>query len=240
MGQFITRGDPLATLSQLPDEQLFGIAKNESADHKELAVKLLVERSSLFAGRPEISYQAKKLILDNPLVLKKVDPSAGMHALRLPGVIDVLADAQAKRQALERVVGENNATHNEQITALTAAVTANKTSAEYELRTAYSVLWRDATHKAFKLTEDIAALKLAVDAQLAEVRELHAEDVAAATERLRLLERSTWRKLVDWYHARRARSKNLTFTVTDEGDEAHAIELQETDHAITTSHQGTT
>ena len=119
-----------------------------------------------------------------------------MHALKIPGVVDVLSDLQLKRRALEGVVGETNATNTANHTALTSVVTANKDSIEYELRAAYTSLWSDATRKAFQLSEVMNQQKLDLDQRIIELQDEYRSDIAAASERLRLLERSLWWKLV--------------------------------------------
>jgi hypothetical protein len=63
--------DQRLNLQTLPGENVFDIARNESAQHRELALRILVERGSLYAGRDEIADEARRLIIDNPSVRKK-------------------------------------------------------------------------------------------------------------------------------------------------------------------------
>ena len=100
--------DPRLDLERLPDLNVFEIARNESAAHRELAIRILVERGSRLAGREEIAAEARQLVFDHPAVLKRIDPASAIHGLKLPGgVIDVLTDMQAKRVALTDVVSQH-------------------------------------------------------------------------------------------------------------------------------------
>ena len=63
--------DQRLNLQTLPDENVFDIARNESAQHRELALRILAERGSLYASRDEIADEARRLIIDNPSVLKE-------------------------------------------------------------------------------------------------------------------------------------------------------------------------
>jgi hypothetical protein len=36
------------------------------------------------------------VVIDHPAIVKRIDPATAIHALRLPGVIDVLSDLQNK------------------------------------------------------------------------------------------------------------------------------------------------
>jgi hypothetical protein len=190
--------DPRIDLEHLPEETLFNIARNPAAVHRGLAMRLLVERASLFAGHPDIAEECRELVIQDPIVLKKVDPAQALHALRLPGVIDILADLQTRRIALTRTVAEQNTAHTKQIESLGSTVSNNKDAAELALRQAYSSLWKDATVKIF-------TLKTEHDEQIAALRADHEREIAAANVRLVLLERSPWKKFTDWVKARWSR-----------------------------------
>ena len=96
MTNVTTYHDPRLDLESLRAEDLYAIASNESAAHKDLALRILVERGSLFALKDDVYADAQKLILDNPIILRKVDPASAVIALKLPGLIEVVADAQRK------------------------------------------------------------------------------------------------------------------------------------------------
>jgi hypothetical protein len=196
---------PRLDLEQLPDDQLFNVARNPSAVHRKTALRILVERASLYAGHNEIANEARELVLQDPIVLKKVDPASGLQALRLPGVIDVLADLQTKRLALANQVAEHDATHTETSAVLAATVIDNKAANDRALRDASVALWKYVLKQAWQGVEDAATQKVAVDNQIAELREEHEKGITAASERLRLLERSPWRRLADWCKAHWAR-----------------------------------
>jgi len=52
--------------------------------------------------------------------------------------------------------------------------------------------------QAWQGIEDAATQKVTVDNQIAELREEHEKDITSVSERLRLLERSAWQRLVDY------------------------------------------
>jgi hypothetical protein len=190
--------DPRLDLERLPSEQLFGVARNTAAVHRLLAIQILVERASPFAGREEVKAEARQFVLNNPIILKKVDPAAAAFAASLPGVVDCIADGHTKHIELARTVNEHHAAnaedhdaHTQKTAALEATVNDNKAAHEQALREAHSTLWRDYTRKIFQL-------KLDHDNELAGLRLEHEKDVTAAKARLTLLERSLWRKFIDY------------------------------------------
>jgi len=196
--QAMTSGDPRTSLEALPDQNLYDVARNPSAIHRLLCLRILVERCSLFATREDVSNEARQLIIDNPLIRKKIDPASAVHALRLPNIIDVAADQQEKHAGLSVLVSRYETEHRQSIGALESTVASNKDEGDLALREAYSTLWLDGVRKAFQLTEAMNAQKAELDARISELREHHAKEIAAAAERLRLLERSPWRRFVDW------------------------------------------
>jgi hypothetical protein len=50
-----TMQDPRTDLERLPSGNLYGVARNAASVHRQLAIQLLVERASPFAGRDEIA-----------------------------------------------------------------------------------------------------------------------------------------------------------------------------------------
>jgi hypothetical protein len=189
---------PRLDLEQLPDDQLFMVARNPSAAHRKTALRLLVERASLSAGHNDVADEARELVLEDPIVLKKVDPASGLQALRLPGVIDLLADLQSKRLALANQVAEHHAAHTESGALLAATVVNNKAAGDRALHDACVALWKYVLKQAWQGIEDAATQKVTVDNQIAELREEHEKDITSASERLRLLEQSAWQRLVDY------------------------------------------
>jgi hypothetical protein len=234
--------DPRADLERLPSEQLYTIARNESATHKALALRILIERGSEFALQPEVAEEARELILNDPVILKKSNPACGVTALSMPGVLDVLADNQVKRAELAELVDQNHATSTRSLAALEStvsrnhaanlealndetdnleqqfvqrhaqlkqtvaqlghAVVANKELSDQAVREACATLWKYILKQAWQVAEDAAAQRIAFNTQLADLQGEFARYTQAATERLRLLERSPWRKVLDWLHAR--------------------------------------
>lgn len=96
----LTPGDPRTNLEHLPDANLYDVARNSSAVHRLLCLEILVERCSVYAARDDVANEARQLIIDNPLILKEIDPASAVHTLRLPNIIDVAADQQVKRAEL--------------------------------------------------------------------------------------------------------------------------------------------
>jgi hypothetical protein len=201
----MTYHDPRLDLEALRAEDLYAIASNEAATHRELALRILVERGSLLAVKDNLAAESHALILDNPIILKRIDPAAAVTALSMPGVIECIADAQMKRQALAKVLDKNNASHTQSIASLETTVSTNKAANGQALHDAFVKLWTYFARQNWQITEDAAAQKAAFDREIATLQEVHARDVQAAAERLRLLERSTRRKLVDWAKSRWAR-----------------------------------
>ena len=70
--------DPRADLERLPYESLYSVARDESAQHRMLAIRILVERGSPPALQPDIVDEARALKMREPTVV----PS---------GVIDIFA-----------------------------------------------------------------------------------------------------------------------------------------------------
>ena len=218
--------DPRLNLDALRAEDLYAIAVNPAAAHRDLAIQILVERGSLFALKDDIAEESRQYVLDNPIVLKKIDPAAAVTALSMPGVIECIADAQQKRKALARVVSEHNAAHIGHIAALETAVANNKVAGDHALHDACATLWRYVLKQAWQGVEDAAPRTAELKTTIAELRAEHAQDITAAAERLRLLERSPWRKLVDWWAKRSRFRKSEPATVLTEQDEDAAFQTR--------------
>ena len=83
--------DPRIDLERLPSETLYDIGRNTAAAHWKLAIQILVERGSHLACRDEIAAEAKDFVLNDPLVLRRIDPvSAALATTKLPGIVDCL------------------------------------------------------------------------------------------------------------------------------------------------------
>ena len=113
--------DPRADLERLPSESLYSVGRNESAQHRMLAIRILIERGSPLALQPDVVEEARALKLRDPAVVP-------------PGVIDIFAG------------------------------------------------------------------KLDIGSQIAALQAEHMKDRTAIERRLALLERTSWRKLVDRFH----------------------------------------
>jgi hypothetical protein len=191
--------DPRTDLERLPSENLFDLARNDAATHRKLAIQLLVERGSHLACRDEIAAEARDYVLNDPIVLKRIDPaSAALATAKLPNIIDCLAHEQTKRVELSRVVGEHHAAHTQKNATLEATVTENRVAGEQALAQAYELLWGYFARQGWQLAQAHTDQKLDFDRQLQTLQEEHEKDITAATARLTLLERSLWRKLVDY------------------------------------------
>jgi len=190
--------DPRTDLERLPSENLYDIARNSAAVYRKLAIEILVERASPFAGRDEIAAEAREFVLNNPIIIKKIDPAGAAFATNLPGVVDCIADGHSRHIELARVVGEhhavhtdNHVAHTQKTAALESTVNENKATSALAIAEAYSVLWRDYTQKVFQL-------KVEHDNELAALRAEYQKDNEVATARMTLLERSLWRKFIDY------------------------------------------
>jgi hypothetical protein len=170
-------------LAQFRSEDLLAIARNQSAQMRHEAIRILVERGSEHCGHPDISHEAASIVHSDPQVLKLADPS--VHAAgRLPGVLDVLARSIDRIGILEDI----GKVTREDIAALLAKIQEqrrNTIELESQLRTALAETDR-------RLTEQIVSsyqrLALLTD-----------EAFARTDKRLRLLERSWWQRIKDWW-----------------------------------------
>jgi hypothetical protein len=63
----VTPPTPRSSLEHLPDGHLYDIARNPSAIHRLLCLRILVERASLCAAREDAVDEERGLIIDNPL-----------------------------------------------------------------------------------------------------------------------------------------------------------------------------
>jgi hypothetical protein len=185
--------DPRTDLERLPSENLFDLARNDAATHRKLAIQLLVERGSHLACRDEFAAEARDYVLNDPIVLKRIDPaSAALATAKLPNIIDCLAHEQTQRVELSRVVSEHNAAHTQKNATLESIVNDNKAVGEQALAQAYELLWGYFARQGWELAQAQSDQKLDTDKQLQELRSEHQQDNEAASERLRLLERSAW------------------------------------------------
>jgi hypothetical protein len=190
--------NPRTDLERLPSANLFDIGRNPAALHRKLAIEILVERASPLVGREEIAEEAREFILNNPVVIKTIDPAAAWLAPNLPNIVDCLAHEMTQREELSRIVGEhhavhtdNHVAHTQKTAALEATVNKHEAANVLAIAEVRAVLWRDYTGKIFQL-------KLDYDSELAELRAEHEKDITAATKRLTLLERSLWQKFMDF------------------------------------------
>jgi hypothetical protein len=96
---------PRAALELLPSDILFSIARNECAQHRVLALRLLVERRSRLALQPEIVEEARELKLIDPATIDnfgdKLDFDAQIAVLRAEHAADTKA-ANDRLAMLER------------------------------------------------------------------------------------------------------------------------------------------
>ena len=95
--------DPRADLERLPSETLYSVARNESAQHRMLAIRILIERGSRLALQPDIVDEARALKVREPAVLPPgaIDIFVGKPDIN--GQIAALRAEHAKdRTAVER------------------------------------------------------------------------------------------------------------------------------------------
>lgn len=176
-------------LQTLRSEDLLSLARNPSATVKRDALRLLIERASPHAAHPDVAEEAKVIILNDPGILKKADPGSIVFAHKLPGVLDVIVNEAAKTKLLESKA-VRFADHIEQL------VAADNKLYKADL---------DARIKTYELVGEISDEHQATKEELLKTLE-HLQYIAdeygnrleAAEIRLALLERSLWRKIVDW------------------------------------------
>ena len=164
--------DPRIDLETLRSEDLYGIASNEAAVHKDLALQILVERCSEFALKDDVAAAAQEFVLDHPLILKRINPATAVNALTMPGVIEVLDDVQKKRQALGRVVDRNNEAQAQSIASLEAAIKASSAAHDEALANEQAERLTMAAEHAQSdadITNSIADLNIATSKAIANV-----------------------------------------------------------------------
>lgn len=71
-------------LTNLRDDDLLHLARNPAAEFRQLAILLLVERSSLLAQHEDIAAEAGHFVLPHPLILKTIDPERTTSSIKLP------------------------------------------------------------------------------------------------------------------------------------------------------------
>jgi hypothetical protein len=72
-------------------------------------------------------------VLRDPVILKKIDPATAIVSLKLPGIVDVLADNSTKRAELAELVAEHYATGTRKLAALESTVNSNHADAVQSL-----------------------------------------------------------------------------------------------------------
>lgn len=194
----------------------------------------------------EIADEARELVLRYPVILRKIDPATAIVivSLKLPGIVDVLADNSTKRAELAELVDEHYAANtrkpaacestvnsnqtanaqtlaNEtrllgqafvdghrqlrqdfegQLATLGCTVIANKADSEQALHEAYTSLWKYFAEQQWWFSQNYDSRSLTLDEKLDTLQAEQNKNRPAAKDRLALLERSPWRKLVDGYH----------------------------------------
>jgi hypothetical protein len=155
-------------LQLLRNEELLSLARNPAANLRTDAIRLLIERGSSYVGHADIAAAAGHMIFREPALLKKCDPGAEVLARKLPGLLDVVATEVKKTHELEQKAGECEGRH-----VTIAAAVENLRSELDDIKREH----REGIDQIFK--------KLDATHSTAEARPAR-------------LERSLWRKFVDW------------------------------------------
>lgn len=169
-------------LQLLRNEDLLSLARNPVATVKHDAIRLLVERGSPHAGHPDIVEEAARIIYLEPIILKKSDPASAVAANKLPGLLDVIASEVKKVRTLEFRAGqfaEKHAVH------------------ETDLLDLRLLLHRKHADM-LELHNSVSKELMKTDSILSDENRSAHNKIQAAETRLALLERSLWRKFVDW------------------------------------------
>jgi hypothetical protein len=207
-------------LSLLRDDDLLHLARNPSCNCRADAIRLLVERSSHHAGHPDIAAEASALLHADPLILKKIDPAAAFSAHRLPGLIEILAkdvkDTRAveqKASALEQnlnqtadglrgTIAEKEQALKQQHEDLRASLGKDLSELYERLNETSQALLATQTASSNSLEKKQEAIRTELLVTLGAAQELYGKRTDALEARLARLERSLWRKIVDWFKGR--------------------------------------
>lgn len=181
--------DPRIHLEPLRAEDLHNIARNSAAAHRLLAVRMLVERGSALACSDELVADARAAILDDPCLLRMCRENGMDPALitKLPGILDLIIHERQACVALAATVGNNRAAHAQELATLAATVGDN-----------------NAAHNS-ALAEQSCSLSKAIAQQREQIQtniDAHQQALDVTNTRLARLERSLWRKCVDWWKER--------------------------------------
>jgi hypothetical protein len=156
---------------------LFNIARNHCAQHRLLAIKMLVERGSPLACSDEVIELAKDVIFADPITLATCHENmSAATAAKLPGPIELIASGLHQHIALAGRVAEAHAAHARDIADLNENTAA----------------------QARTVVDRVAALARDLGEQREELKKVlttHAEELQAVQARLALFERSPWAKL---------------------------------------------
>jgi hypothetical protein len=170
-------------LRLLRNDDLLNLARNPVANSRAAAIRLLVERGSSLASHPDIATEAASMVYADPIILKKADPASEIGARKLPGLIEVIAHEVKSNRALEQKSSVLETNHGQ---------------------------LKDALREKTELIESAhAATKQALLDQHEALKKIHESRFEEAEQRLQnaearvsRLERSLWRKLVDWIKGR--------------------------------------
>ena len=179
----------IAELNLLRSEDLLSLARNPVATVRKEAIRLLVERGSQYAGHDDVVKEAGQIIYADPRILKTCDPASAVFAQKLPGLLDVIGNEADKTKELQqkaRDFDDKHAAHDREDVYL------------------HDFALNLSTVLAGKLDETKSYL-LRHDAELFTVTQ---ERIKAAETRLALLERSLWRKFVDWLKRKFKRARS--------------------------------
>ena len=210
-------------LQLLRSEDLLNLARNPSAGCRKDAIRLLVERGSHYAIHPEIHAEASALIHSDPLILKKSDPASEVSGRKLPGLLDVLAKDILDTRALEQKSSAIEQRVHQKTEELRGSLNEKENALKQrqeELREALGGQLSDLSQSLRKASLDLSAsvqdsaaaqdkrrkdLRDEILIQMADLvkkYEAYGQRIEKSEERLFRVERSVWRKFVDWGRGR--------------------------------------
>jgi len=222
----------------LRNDDLFAIARNRSAAHRELAIRMLIKRASPYVGHEEIRDEANAIVINDPRILREVDPASLIACHRLPGIFEILHNINQNHASLSQTTASNHAALESTVKKHHEALSHSLSEESEQRKQASADHARALSEQASAHTAEISCLSEKTTQQAEELRKAlqdqaekheralhehatknsealdqqakthadeltnqaaaHGNGIAELKQRLALLERSLWRKAVDF------------------------------------------
>jgi DNA anti-recombination protein RmuC len=202
-------------LQKLRDTDLLHLARNQSANCRAAAIRLLVERGSKLAAHPDVYQESSALIHSDPTILKKISPVSEVVGRQLPGLLDIMAKETEANRALE----QRSSTLENSLTETAEGLRGSIAEKESALKKQSEALGQQLANLCQKLTETARNLessqqttKTELERKREELRdeilkhiaglikmqnEAYGQRMEKTEARVTRLERSVWRKIID-------------------------------------------